>query len=818
MFDTIRRDVTYAARSLRRAPGFAATTIVTLALGIGATSAIFSMVNAALLKPLPYPQPERVLVLGSGENSAQTGQLFLYIRERAQAVERVAAQRATNGWNLVSGGTGTYVTALEISTGYFETLGVTPLLGRGFTPAETEFEGPDAVIIGAPVWRRVFGAGADVLGRTVQLGGTPHTIVGVMPDGFRSIPAAEVWTPMRTSARDNSMNYRVLARLREGATLAEAGRELDALRPAIAREFPRTNARRLAATRWTPLRDLLGAPARTPLLVLLGAVGFVLLIACVNVAGLQLTRALGRQREYATRAALGGTRTRLARHVVIESLLLGAAGAGAGLLVAVGGARALVALVSPDAAGLALSGATLDVDWRVFAFTIVVALASSAFFALGPALLSTRVDARTALAEGTTTTGSRRTALLRRSLAVVEIALAVVLLVGAGLLIRTLGNLTGTEAGFDPSNVMVGRMSLRGTSAAGEELAGLLERGLERIRRLPGVTAVAASNGVPIERPYNVPVEPPAGGRVADVQPIDWRYVTPEYFRVFAIRHLAGRPIDERDRAGAEPVAVLNEAFARGYFGRTDVVGETVEIVGAFQDPPRRIVGVVADVKALSGTGWSRGFAYSALGLETAPMLFTPAGQTSATLVRGAHEAFAMTWSIRTNGARPGLEADVQQALQAVDPRLPFIGFQPMSAVIARDLEVPRVLTTLLAAFAIVAALLAAVGLYGLMAYAGSQRVREIGIRVAFGATAGRVLRGFLREGLLVAAAGLAVGTLGATLVTGVIEAYLFGVTALDAPTFAGAAVLLLATATLASLVPAMRAARVDPVRALKSE
>jgi predicted permease len=816
MIDTLWSDARLATRSLRRTPAFTVTAIVTLALGIGATSAIFSVINAALLKPLPYPQADRIVVLGSGVNSAQTGQLFLHLRERARGVEHVAAQRASNGWNLVAGGVGTYVTALQVSTAYFETLGIAPLLGRGFTQAETEFKGPPAVVISEPLWRRVLGARPDAIGETVQLGGTAYTVVGVMPARFRSIPEAEVWTPLRTSVDDNSLNYRIVARLRAGGTIDDARREFDRMRAGIEREFPRTNVRRLAATTWLPLRDVLGAPTRTPLLVLLGAVGLVLLIACVNVASLQLTRALGRRRELATRGALGGTRTRLARHVVIESLLLGLAGAAAGLVVAVWSARALLALVSDDAARLMLSGASVDVDWRVFAFTLSVALASSVLFALGPALLSTRVDVRTALAEGTTVTAGRRTAVLRRSLAVVEIALAVVLLVGAGLLMRTLWNLTTTDAGFVPSNVVVGRMSLRGTAGSSDELAALLDRGLERIRRVPGVISAAASNGVPIERPYNVPIE--AAGRVPDVQAVDWRYVTADYFRVFGIRQIAGRSFDARDRIGAEPVAVVNEAFARAYFGRANVVGETVRLVDAFQDPLRRIVGVVGDVKALSGSGWSRGFAFSALGLDSAPMLFTPAGQSSATLIRGTHDSFAMTWSIQTDGTRAGVEAGIQQALQAVDPRLPFIGFQPMSAVMARDLDVPRFLATLLAAFAIVAALLAAVGLYGLMRYAGSQRIREIGIRIAFGATSARVLRAFLREGVLVAAGGLAAGALGATVTTDIIAAYLFGVTPLDAPTFAAAAVLLLATAALASLIPAVRAARVDPVRALKTE
>jgi putative ABC transport system permease protein len=816
MLDTLRHDVTHAARALRRTAGFTATAIITLALGIGATSAIFTMVNAALLKPLPYPEPGRVLVLGAGPNGAQPGQLFLYLRERSRRVQHVAAQRNSNGWNLVAGDVATYVTGLQVSTGYFDALGVSPLIGRGFTRAETAPNGPQAVVISEALWRRVFAGRPDAIGQPLQLGGVTHTIVGVVPEGFRSIPGADVWTPLRTSASDNSFNYRVIGRLADDATVQQAQQEFGALRADIQREFPRTNERRLAATTWVPLRDLLAAPMRTPLLVLLGAVTLVLLIACVNVAGLQLTRALSRRRELATRAALGASRTRLARPAIAESVLLGVAGAAGGLVIAIGLSRVLIGLVSADAARLMLSGETLQVDWRVFGFTLAAALTCSLVFGIAPALLSTRVDVRLSLTEGITATASRRTVWLRRMLAVAELALAAVLLVGAGLLVRTLWNLTSAEPGFVSTDVVVGRMSLQGSARDSAELSSVLDRGLERIRRLDGVIAAAASNGVPIERPYNIPLEPLPGSRITEPLPVDWRYVTPDYFAVFGIRQLAGRMFDARDHTAAEPVAIVNETLARVYFGRADVVGETIGIFGSFQDPLRRIVGVVADVKALSNTGFNRGV--SALGAGAAPMLFTPAAQASATLLRSTHAAFPMTWSIRTDGRRAGLEREIEDALRTIDPRLPFIGFEPMSAVVSRDLDVPRFLTTLLAAFAGLAAALAAIGLYGLMTYAGSQRVREIGIRMAFGANSARVLRHFMREGLAVAATGLAAGTIGAALLTNAIAAYLFGVTPLDAPTFLAALVLLLATAALASFVPAWRAARIDPVRALKAQ
>jgi predicted permease len=813
MLETLRQDVVHAARSLRRTPGFTATAVLTLALGVGATSAIFTVVNAALLKPLPYPDADRLVRLGTRQITAHTGQLFLYLRDRVRAVGNVAAQRSSNGWNLVAGDVAAYVTGLQVSADYFGALGVSPLLGRGFTRTETEPKGPRAVILSEALWRRIFNGRTDALGQTVQLGGVAYTVVGVMPEQLRTVPDADVWTPLVTTATDNTYNYQILARLQ--VPLDEARREFDALKPEILKEFPRTPERRLAATSWLPLRDVIGAPARTPLLILLAAVAVVLLLACVNVASLQLTRALSRRRELATRSALGGSRMRVARHVIGESLLLGLAGAAAGLTVAVATSQVILGLVSEDAARQILSGETLNVDWRVFGFTLGVSLLCSLAFGIVPAVMATRIDVRTALAEGATSTTGRRTAWLRRSFAAAQIALALVLLVGAGLLIRTLFNLTGADTGFASRDVTIGRMSLQGATREGVELESLLDRALARLGTIPGVVAVAASNGVPLERPYNVALEPPAESRVTEVRPIDWRYVTPDYFRLFGVRQVAGRLFDDRDRAGAEPVAIVNAALARAYFGGVNVVGRTIAIDRGFQDPPRRIVGVIGDVKAASGTGWTNGL--TALGMETAPMLFTPAGQSSGTLIRSTHGAFAMTWSIRTNGPRPGVERDVEQALRAVDARLPFIRFESMDAVIARDVDLPRLLASLLAAFAALAMTLAALGLYGLMAYSSSQRRRDTAIRIAFGATTLRVLRQFMQEGLAVASVGMAAGIIGAALSTSVLAAYLFGVRPLDWSTYAIVAGVLLATAALACLVPALRAARTDPIRALRA-
>jgi len=816
MLDRFAQDIRHAARSLGRSRGFTTAVVLTLALGIGATSSIFTLVNAALLKPLPYPAADRLMALATADGGAQTGQLFLFVRDRVRLFDHVAAQRFSNGWNIVAGDVAAYVTALRVSEGYFATLGVQPLLGRGFSRIEDQLNGPDAVVINEDLWRRAYAGRTDALGQTILLGGVPHTVVGVMPAAFRTIPDVEVWTPLRTGATDNGQNYQIVGRLRAGATPAQAAAELSALRPSIQEAFSRYSPRRLAATSWMPLRDVQGLNVREPLLMLFGAVTLLLLIACVNVAGLQLTRALGRRREIATRAALGSSRARLVRHVAVESSLLSLGGAVAGVGVALASARLLPGLVSEDLARQMLAGGEPTVDWRVLAFTLVTALVCSLFFGVAPAVMSSRFSLRHALSEGLTTTDGRRTAWLRRTLAGAEVALAVVLLVGAGLLVRSVGNLFSTELGFSPRSVVVGRMSLQGSVDDGRELESLLDRGLASIRGVRGVVTVAASNGVPVERPINVALDPPAGTQVTGPRPIDWRYVTPDYFTAFGIPLVAGRSFDTRDRAGANGVAIVNGAFARAYFGRVNVVGETISVASAFSDSPRQIVGVVGDVKARSYTGWTEG--RTALGSATAPMVFVPAGQASATLIGATHRTFPMTWTIASQRPLPELEADVRQAIRTVDPHLTFIGFEAMDEVIARDLDVPRFVTALLAAFAMLAVALAAIGLYGLMAYTASQRTREIGLRMALGATAPKILQRFMTEGLLVSSVGVIVGVVGAVFVTRVLTVFLFGVTPLDPATFATVAGVLLVVTAVATVLPAGRAARTNPVVVLRAE
>ena len=811
------RVLRHAARSLGRTPAFTAAAIATLALGIGAATAIFSLVNAALFKPIPYPDPEHLVVLTRGAGaSAQSGQLFRFVKERAAALDAVAAQGLVTSFNLVTPDAAVHVRGLRVSTDFFRTHGVNPLAGREFSDAEDSPNGPEAVIISRALWQQLLGGQAARLGQAIRLGGVPHTVVGVMPEDFRTIPQADVLVPLRTTSRDTGVNYRVLGRLGPGATLAAAQAELAVIRQEAIRELGVEDERNVPQFAWMTYREVLGRGLRQPMMVLLGAVGFLLLIACVNVASLNVARTIARARELATYLALGAGRGRVLGHLFGESLIVALASGIAGVAAAAAGTRLLYLLVSDGFASELLSGASTALDWRVFVAAAAVTLSAAVFFGVAPAAVLSRVDSRAAL-EGSRATSGRHTARIRRTLAIAEMALAIVLLIGAGLLIRTFVNLTRVDTGFDPAGILIGRMSLQGTAAeeAGRRDA-LFEQALERIRRIPGVKIAAAANHVPVENGLNLPLRPPAGALIDRPRAVDWRYITPDYFGAFGIAMRSGRGFDATDRGTARPVAIVNEAFARTYFGRGDVLGQTIQLAPAMNDPAREIVGVVADVKARSNSGFTRGV--NALAAETAPAIYVPAAQAPEAAVRIAHGFFPMKWIVKADAPLAQVEQGMRDALRAVDPTLPFIAFEPMSAAIADDLDLQRLLTVLMSAFAAAATLLAAIGLSGLIAYSAARRRREVGVRMALGATGPEIARAFVGEGLLVAGIGAGIGMTGAFFVSRVLAMVLHGVTPLDAATFASAAAVLVLVAAVAALLPAGIAARTDPSQALKAE
>lgn len=805
------QDVKQALRGLGRAPAFTLASLVTLALGIGGTTAIFSVANALFFRPLPYPEPDRLLVLNRFTSGAVSGRVFHHVRDGARSFEAIAARGGGAGWNLVVGGEAEYVESGQVSDGYFELLGVPPLLGREFTPAEARPEGPQAALLGEALWRRRFDARPGVIGQVIELGGVPHTVAGVIPERAEVATSVDVWTPLQVSPQNDGWNYTVIGRLGRGVLPARAQSELEMVMRELGVDEAQEAWNPLV---WTSYRESLARGDRTQVLVLLGAVGFLLAIACANVAGLQLARGVGRRREMATRLALGGGRRRLARLLLAESVLLGLGGGLLGLVVA----RLAMRGASLLTAGGGTFGAP-ELDGRVLFAAMAISIGAGLLFGFVPALDGSRQNLRSALGEGGLRhSASRQTTWLRRGFVIAQVALAVVLLAGAGVLVRTFVGLRNVPLGFDPDDVVTAAMSLRGSSRqGGTQTVQFFDQALARIRALPGVEAAAVGSGLPVEFGLNLPIEPPAGGIVDEPSAVDWRYVTPEYFDVFRVPLRRGRSFEERDMADGTPVAVVNEAFGRTYFGRSDVVGESIRLLPAYvESPARQIVGVVADVKSASGTGRTRG--PNALAAAAPPIMYVPLTQVPENLLADVHGVFPMQWALRARGSGTELVPALRDIVRAAEPTLPFIEFRPMNDIVGSEIQAERDRMMVVGLFALVAMVLAGVGIYGLIAYGVSHRAQEVGVRMALGATPGAVVGRFVKEGVVLALAGVALGLAAAALLSRALESFVWGVEPLDPLTYVIVAVLLIAIAALASFGPAQRAARVDPTQALRQE
>lgn len=806
------QDIRWSVRSLRRAPLFTTTAVLTLALGIGSTTAIVSVINISLFKPLPYPHSDRLVTLAAGGRTNFTGEEFYALRDRLQTPDALGADGGGLSWNLHVGGRATHVIGRRVSSALFDVLGVAPQRGRTFSAAEDAPNGPWAVVLSDRLWRSHFEARADHLGRVVELGGVAHQIVGVMPPDFRTYPDADLWTPLRLPLTDKGSNQQVIARLRPDATFAEANAELAARRQILVSElgWPRESA---AVIEWQPYRQALRSQYRPVLLILLGAVGCVLLIACVNVAGLQLVRGSVRHAEMATRAAIGGSPRRLMREVLTESMVLSVAGAGVGVLCAVWALPSLAAVLPPSI----LDGEPLSVDVLVLAGVLITAILVGLLFGYVPARDARGVDVRSAMSQqGTRHTAGPATLRWRRALVMGQIALSLVLLVSTALLGRTLMNFSRVELGFEPQHLVIGTMSLTGVpTPAGREIPEFFEETLGRIRATPGVRQAAVTSGLPVARALNLPLLPPAGGQIATVRAVDWRYISTNFFETLGVPLRAGRLFAATDTQNSQPVVVVNERFARAYFGREAVLGRTLRLpVGtADEQYDMVVVGVVGDFRNASGAGWSQGG--NALTNAPPPSLFVPVTQAPPDLLArlDAH------WLVRTSAAGAGpasTAATVAQLVQATEPRLPFVRFQTMEEIVADQIEQQRALFSLLALFAAASVTLACVGIYGVTAYNVSARSRDIGIRMALGSTRLRVVRLLLHEGVVLTTLGIGVGLGGALLVSRSLEAYLWGVAPFDPVAFLAAATTLAAIAVLAILWPAVRAACLEPSGVLR--
>jgi predicted permease len=802
---TLWQDLRYGARMLLKKPGFTLIAVLTLAFGIGATTAIFSLVNAVLLRPLPYPDAERLLSVGQQfkRGLAAAGEpKFLFWREHNQSFEALAAYSGFGGaeGNLSGGSEAEFVRGLRVSEDFFRVLGVYPALGRAFTNAEDTPGSAPVAILSDGLWRRRFGGDAALLGQPALLNDRAVTIVGIMPPQFRLGFGADLFIPMK--ARPNAHhdpNATVVGRLKPGVTLEQARVELKEIAEAYRAAFPH-HMQEGESIGAQPYQELFTSDVSQLLWLLLGAVGFLLLIACANVANLQLVRAAARQREIAVRRALGAGGGRIVQQLLTEGLLLSLVGGGAGLLLAVWGVEMLTALMPR---GFLPTVAVISLDWRVLAFALVSAIFTGLLFGLAPAWQARKLDVNTALKENAARGGTGH-GRLRGTLVVAEVALSLVLLVGAGLLIRTFGNLLAVTPGFDPHNVLTCQLALNGERYdTTNEAAALYRDALERISRLPGVEAAAITNKLPLDWQFNMPIVFPSNPD--QVYSVQFRMISPDYFRVMKMAVQEGRGFTEADNAGAPPVAIVNETFVQLLLDGKNPFEQQLSVGGKI-DPIRQIIGVVGDAKQ------------HGLDRPAPATVFVPIPQMSDKLMAAVRTFTPVYFAVRTAVAPLSLSAAIKSDIAALDPTLALSEIRSMEEVTARSVAPQRFNMLLVGLFAVLGLLLAAVGIYGVVSYGVTQRMNEIGLRIALGAQAHDVIKLILRQGLTLASLGAALGTGAAIGLTRLMKSLLFGVNAADPITFAGVAVLLAAVALLASWIPARRATKVDPVVALRCE
>jgi len=807
MREMLMQDLRYAVRTLARAPGFTAASLLTLALGIGANTAIFSVVNAVLLRPLPYAEPDRLVQLvrlyRDQVSMSQDGRRYLFYREHLRSVDALSAHVGLGSLNLAHGDRAEFVSATAVSKEYFAVFGVQPVLGDPFGLEHDVTGGPDVVILGHALWQRSFGGDVSVVGRSILLAEKPYSVIGVMPATFEPTGRADLFVPLRPgpTGRGGGFNYTVTGRLRAGVSIDQASAEVATTWRSFAEQFPRAILRSETPSGFLPLQETLSVRVRPALLMMSGAVGLLLLIACANTASLLLARASARGRELALRAALGAARGRLIRQMLTESVLLAVLGAILGLLLAYWSVPALLALTPASY----LDTARVRIDTTVLAVTMLLAVATGVVFGLAPALSMSRLDLVGAFHDGIRSTGSRHSGWLRRALVTGEVALCMLLLIGAGLMLRTFMNLRAVDPGFDPRGVLTARMSLQGERySTPEALNRLFDEGLARIRAIPGVREAAVVNGLPLEQALNLNVDVLDGPQDQQVQDAltDWRYATAGYFEAMDIKMVAGRGFTNADTAGAPPVAVVSEEFARRLFKGQSALGRHIRIFSA--DGFIEIVGVATDLR-------EGGFRN-----PVPAVMYVPVAQTHAAAIRITHSYFHVSWVVRADSGGAALVRQIEEQIRMVDPKLPFSAFRTMDEVKSRAMSVERFQMTLLGVFAGIGLVLASAGIYGLVSYSVSQRTREFGIRMALGASGDSVLRSVLGQTAILALSGVALGLLGALAATRVLQTFVWGVSTLDRTTFIVVGLLLTLVSLAAGLVPAIRAVRINPVSALR--
>lgn len=803
--ETIIKDIRFGFRSIIKRPAFSLVAIVTLALGIGANSAIFSVVNGVLWRPLPYAKPQQ-LVMAWTNHQARGGPAQEWFSppdvDEWRAQNQVFSHfSAYNDWvpTLTGRDEPESLVGAAVSYDMFSLLGVAPVRGRAFVAEEDQPNAPNLVMVSNDLWRTRFNSDPNIIGKSILLNQDNYQVIGVMPAGFRFpvIPDAQVWRTLRPglnpSCQRGCIVLRAIARLKEGVTFEQAFADVNTIASRLANQYPDTNSK-VGAT-LVPFHEQLVGNIKRPLLLLLGAVGFVLLIACANVANLMLARAATREREMALRSALGASRGRVIRQLLTESALLSGAGGALGLALASWLPRLLVSLSPPGTPGIDQIG----IDLYVLGFTILVAAFTGVVFGLAPALQMSKIDLNRSLKDtGKGTPGGMRGGRLRNALVIAEMALALLLLIGSGLLMKSFVLLQHVDPGFNPEHVVTLRTILNRTPYPNTpQVVNFYAQLLDRVKALPGVESAATISTLPLSG-NNTDIDFLIEGRPApppNQEPVAWfSVISPDYFQTMQLRLIKGRPFSESDNEKAPLVAVISETTAKRYWPNEDPLGKRI---GRGPDKWREIVGIVRDVK------------HFGLAADAPATMYLPMRQAPA---RG------MNLVARTSGDPLSIAPALRQQVWAGDRNLAIANLGTMKDLIAASITQQRFILTLLACFAGLALLLAAVGIYGVMSYAVTQRTHEIGIRMALGARVGDVLRLVFRQGLVLTLIGIAIGMALAFALTRLMSSLLFGVTPTDAVTFAAVAGGLVLVALVACLVPARRATKVDPLIALRYE
>lgn len=814
MLQTLLQDLRYAFRISRKSPGFLLGAITAISLGIGANTAIFSVINAVLLQPLSYPDPSRLVRFRTqypdGNGALVSVPEFSLWKAQKDVFEEIAAYDDPGpALNVTNGRFPEQIQGKHVTAGFFRLFGAQVLLGRTFTEAEDRPNGGNWVVLSEGLWRRHFFSDLQIVGKSILLGNESYTVVGVISSQFQFEAPADVYLPCQFNLDSLSRGdqFTGAARLRPGITLQTANARLQTLIPVYRQKLHLIDPHNGFSVE--NYRDSVVGDVRSSLLLLGGAVGMVLLIACANVANLLLARAAGRQQELAMRTALGASRWRVIRQLLTESVLLSLAGGALGLAIGLIGVHALLAISSGDIPRIGPHGNGIALDWRVMAFTTAISIGSGVAFGLIPALRASRADLHSVIKGGNIRTADRHHHRILSVFVIGEMALAVVLVIGTFLLIRTFIALRNVDPGFRSHNVMTMDMSVQGTRfEKTTELGQMVQRTTEELERTPGVVSAAATCSVPLTGgfalPFNIIQPSPFNSRGS----ARWISVSPHYFDVFEIPVLRGRHFDDRDRKDSMPVTIINQAMARKYWPTGDPIGGQIEIgegVGAeFADAPRLIVGIVRDVHE------------DGLDQPSPPTMYLPIAQIPDSETALNAEISPLNWVIHTRGGLSVGNKVIEMKLTEMSGGLPVGKVFPMDAILLRSTARGDFTTLLLAIFGVSALVLAAIGMYGLMAYSVAQRTHEIGIRMALGAGMADVRRMIVIQAMKLALAGAVLGIAGAYWLTRFLTSLLFGVQSRDPAAFLAVPVSLSLVALIAAWVPAMRATRIAPMEALR--